>query len=431
LDSSRVSGCTGNGKDVMMMPQLFFRPLAVLCVCAASWAFNFGLGAPLTSLWLRDANEAETIHGLTIVSQSLGGIDTVIGLNTGIYYLGIALAAAVVPGMMRRWGSGCPAAGMFLSGLVVALLPWSGHIGVWFLLRFVHGIAGAMSLVPLETFVNRESAADVRARNFGYYAFSVALGWALGNLVGLQMYEETPGLALVIGGLAGFVAGGILLGFLSWPAEPKASRTTAGSIPLRRHFLSYGSAWSQGFLEGGMVAFLAVYLLFLGLSENRVSWLTSGIMVGVILFQVPVAWLADRLGRTAVLLGCYAVSGMGLAFLTVCGDSVWLMLWLFLVGACSGAFYPLGLAILGEDVPENQLARASAWYLAINCCGSLIGPVVSGMAMDRFGKPAMFVMALAALAVVLIGWGVSRRGLQTALARDVISRDGVAEREAA
>src|SRR5205823_819460 len=113
---------------------------------------------------------------------------TVIGLNTAVYYLGIAVAAGAVPGMMRRWGKGCPVFGMVFSGLTVALFPWGGSLTGWFLLRLLNGFAGAMSLIPMETLVNRESPPEQRGRNFGFYAFAVALGWALGNLVGLQMY---------------------------------------------------------------------------------------------------------------------------------------------------------------------------------------------------------------------------------------------------
>jgi MFS family permease len=156
-----------------------------------------------------------------------------------------------------------------------------------------------------------------------------------------------------------------------------------------------------------MVAFMSVYLLFLGLSESRVSWLTSAIMIGVILFQVPVAWLADRLGRTRVLLACYGATIAGLCFLSLCGDSGWLTVALFLVGACSGAFYPLGLAILGERISGPQLAGASAWYLGINCCGSLVGPVVTGFAMERFGKASMFSVGAGAVVSVLAVWIIS------------------------
>ena len=55
----------------------------------------FGLGAPLSSLWL----------------AKNGCADSIAGDNTGVCYLGMALAAAAVPWLMRRWGKGCTAAG--------------------------------------------------------------------------------------------------------------------------------------------------------------------------------------------------------------------------------------------------------------------------------------------------------------------------------
>ena len=64
------------------------RTLAAICLSGMLWAFSFGVGAPLASVWLHKA----------------GYNDKIVGLNTGVYYLGIALAAAAVPWMMRHWG---------------------------------------------------------------------------------------------------------------------------------------------------------------------------------------------------------------------------------------------------------------------------------------------------------------------------------------
>ena len=130
----------------------------------------------------------------------------------------------------------------------------------------------------------------------------------------------------------------------------------------------------------------------------------SGLMIGVILAQVPVAWLADRLGRTAVLAGCNLVALFGIACLMISGGNGWLALCLFAVGACSGAFYPLGLALIGERTPPAGLARANAWYLAINCAGSLTGPFIAGVAMDHLGQHAMFLAGGCAVLLVLITW---------------------------
>jgi MFS family permease len=369
-----------------------------LCVASVLWAFSFGVNAPLASLWLRDA----------------GRSDTLIGLNTGAYYLGIALAAYAVPPLLRRWGYGCLLLGMAASALTAGAFPWGGGLGGWFALRGLNGLAAALSLIPLETYVNRASAPERRSQNFGYYAFCIALGMALGTLVGLQLYAAHPRTAFVLGGVAALLGGAVVLAWRPAFAAAEEERRGKGPLGFGRNFLSFGSAWSQGFLEGGMVALLPVYLLAVGLSEAAVSWLMSGVMIGVILAQVPVAWLADRLGRSGVLVGCNVVALLGIGCLLLPAGTAWLALWLFVVGACSGAFYPLGLAVLGERVPAAGLARANAWYLAINCAGSLTGPVICGAAMDRFGRGALFAVGAAAVGLVLAAWLALGAGRGTA-----------------
>lgn len=376
----------------MFAPLQSIRSLLALCLVSAGWAFSFGLGAPLASLWLSDA----------------GHSDSIVGLNTGLYYLGIAGTAITAPRLMRRMGRCCPTLGFALSAATVMLFPWGASLFGWFVLRLLNGIGGAMSLIPLETYVNRHSPEEQRSRNFGFYAVAIAIGWALGNLVGLQMYDSAARSAFILGGLIPLAALPLLWFALPWSEEPSAARSERVPIPWRRSLLSFGSGWSQGFLEGSMVSLLPIYLLFLGLSKDAISWLTSGIMIGVILFQVPVAWLADRLGRARVLFGCHLVVLAGLIALPFCTGHILLPICLFLIGACSGAFYPLGLSLLGEQVRDAALARASACYLALNCLGSLVGPIVTGVVMDSYGKAAMPASGIAACLFVLTAWLVFR-----------------------
>ena len=53
---------------------------------------------------------------------------------------------------------------------------------------------------------------------------------------------------------------------------------------------------------------------------------------------------------------------------------------------------------------DAALARASACYLALNCLGSLVGPVVTGIVMDHYGKVAMPASGIAACLAVLAVW---------------------------
>ncbi len=364
------------------------RWLSAVCVASVLWAFSFGVNAPLASLWLQD-------HGHS---------KTVIGLNTAVYYLGIALAANLVPLVMRRRAHLGLLVGMIASAVTAAAFPWGHGLPGWFGLRVLNGIAGALSLIPLETYVNQHSPPERRAETFGYYAFCIALGMALGTLAGLQLYPTMPHLAFVLGGAAAL--GGAIVVWLWLPPNWGHDEEKHGKTPLEflRNFLGFGSAWSQGFLEGAMVGFLPIYLLAVGLTDADASWLMSGLMIAVILAQVPLAWLADHLGRTRVLVGCYVLTLGGIGGLLFTFGYWWLAGWLFVVAAGSGAFYPLGLSLLGEQLPAASLARANAWYLAINCIGSVTGPAVAGWSMDRFGHNAIVVVGGAAVALVLAAW---------------------------
>jgi MFS family permease len=76
---------------------------------------------------------------------------------------------------------------------------------------------------------------------------------------------------------------------------------------------------------------------------------------------------------------------------------------LFVVGATIGAMYPLGLARLGAHLSGSALPRSNACYLAVNCVGSLTGPMIAGVAMDHLGQGALFGGGVAALLLVLLG----------------------------
>jgi MFS family permease len=364
------------------------RWLIPLCLASVLWSFSFGVNAALAPLWMQNA-----------------GYDSDwIGWNTGTYYLGIALASGAVPWLMQRFGATALFAGMLASAVTAAAFPWGGGLTGWFVLRALNGMAGAVSLIPLETYVNRTSEPSQRATNFGYYAFCIALGMALGSVVALQLRASAPHLAFLLAGAAG-LAGALIIPL--WrPVFHVEQKEQHDRTPLgfRRNVLAFGSGWSQGFLEGGMVAHLSIYLLALGLGDDTVGFLMGGLMIGVILAQPPLAWLADRLGRAAVLAGCNVVALAGIGCLMYGGGTAWLACWLFVVGACSGAFYPLGLALLGERTPTAAMGRAGAWFLAINCVGSLGGPVIAGEVMVRLGRNAMFIAGGGAIALVLVVW---------------------------
>jgi MFS family permease len=195
---------------------------------------------------------------------------------------------------------------------------------------------------------------------------------------------------------------------LAWwglPARNAAAEEESHRTPLSvaANGLCFGTAWVQGFLEGGMITFLSVYLLGLSYTEAASGLLIGVLFLGVIACQVPGAWLADQLGRVRVLLGCHGVVVIGMLCLPLHVGPVWLSVWLFLIGACCASLYPLGLALLGERAPRAALGKANAWYLASNCAGSLSGPVVMGVVVEWWGWRGLFTAGAVAVALVVVG----------------------------
>jgi MFS family permease len=372
-----------------MLPlNLNVRSMLLICCTTVAWAFSFGLGMQVVSHWLK----------------SLSTDDTIIGLTQSFYYFGLAVASCAVPWMTRRLGTrNCASIGMLGAGITIAVFPWADDLWGWYLLRFANGWAGAMSLVPLEAVVSRDSLPERKTQNFAYYAVSLTVGGALGIGIGSSLYVPGDALAFYLGGSPPIAGGILLLTLFTYPArtEPVIARTSPG---LGRNFPSYGTAWSLGFLEGGMLVFLPLFLVSRGFSESTAGMLMGVTMLGVILFQVPVSWLADRYGKTPMLLACYVVVALGLVTIPWLSNSILLAIGLFCFGACSGAMYPLGLSLLGDRIPESGLARAYAWYLAIECVGSQAGSAIMGKARDDWGETAMFGVGLAAVAGVLAIW---------------------------
>ncbi len=140
----------------------------------------------------------------------------------------------------------------------------------------------------------------------------------------------------------------------------------------------------------------------------------AALFLGVILFQTPSAWLADRFGRMRVLAAFHAILLFGLGCLPFCTGPLAVGSWLFVVGGSCAALYPLGLALLGERTPAPALARANAWYLACNCVGSLTGPVLIGAAIDFFqSEAALFAVGVVAVASVLLFWAAGALAVKT------------------
>ena len=279
---------------------------------------------------------------------------------------------------------------LFVAGslITVAYTVTSGPL-VWAVLSFLHGAVGGVPWVVSEIWMNVVVEEERRGRVMGIYAMMVALGMALGPVV-LQVvgvYGPLP--FLTCAALALLVAVPLLP---HWRTAPPIKYERAGgylAVVLVAP-LALFAAFSCGLGEQVAFSFLPVYAVGAGVpAELGALWLSTFVMGNVVL-QWPIGWMADHFDRRAVLAGCTAVSAALMVLLPfVPAQSHGVVVVILLWGGISFAIYPVGLALMGQHLRGGDIARGNTAFSMLYIVGGLVGRPLTGAAMDLFGEPGL------------------------------------------
>ena len=133
-------------------------------------------------------------------------------------------------------------------------------------------------------------------------------------------------------------------------------------------------------------------------------------MLGNVVLQFPIGWIADRTNRRMVLLVCGIIGIIGPVLVTaLVGNLYAMMTVLFLWGGCAWALYTVSLAMLGQRFKGGELTAASAVFVIAYEIANVIGPPTAGFAIELWEPHGLMVfMGLSAAAFVIL---ISVRGL--------------------
>ncbi len=356
-----------------------------------------------------------------ILAESLsnrGYSETAISASAAVQFAGIVIVSLFATRFIPVLGTlGSIGAGLVLVAIALIGLPLWRDYTAWCALRFFLGIGNALLFTAGDTWINQILEDRIRGRWVGIYTTFGMAGWAVGPVVGANLDPETAWPFVI--GLSSVIITSVLL----LPTRritftfPAADRANAGIDRLMVVFLAAPTVLLAsamfGILEGGLQSFAHLYTMDVIGKEFRqtgyaVIWVGS---VGAIFFQYPVGWLADRVHRGWLLVGCVFVIAACLAplpWLIQGGAEPWwsgpgLLLWSVIVvwGGAMGAVFTVGITLLGQRFRSVDLVAANAVFSLLFGVGGMAGPLMVGMSMDEFG-PHGFVGSLM-IAVVLYG----------------------------
>jgi predicted MFS family arabinose efflux permease len=361
--------------------------------------------------------------------EALAVSTDVLGALASANYLGYlvgAIAAAAIPAgrglyAILRWS-------LLTVVLVTALMAASSSIPIWFVLRFVAGVASAGVFVCASAVVLQQIGRAGRVELAGRFFGGVGAGIAVSGAVVLVVVRLAHGSQhawrlewLAVAALAAVLTVPSLLwlrpvlGVTPGPAIAKAPAQRGQRH--RRPIVLLGTAY---FLEaiGYIVAGTFLVAIVAAGPQSAEAATTAWIVVG--LTAAPSAlvwsWLAQRWALMPALSLAYIAQAIGL--LLTPRDDAWLVAAALLGGTFVGV---TSLTITGSRalVEPRQATRAIAILTAVFGFGQIIGPLLAtALADDQAGLARSMPVAaglvmLGAVLVLLAGRLVPTAGTTT------------------
>ena len=377
------------------LPSTSRRLLSSAAVIGAASIFGltYSLSAPLIALDL----------------DARGYSEAFIGANAAMHALGVLLIAPFMPRLAASLGARpLTFLALILSAAVLALFPAAPSVYWWFPLRVALGIGAEALFVMTETWTNELSTESTRGRTMAVYTAALSLGMVCGpgvlSWIGTGRAAYWVGAAIALAAAACVALPGLL-------APARFEDTGANPVRyMRMAPIAMATTALNAAIETAGLSFIALYAAGQGWSEQGAMRLISTLMLGAIVLQIPIGWIADRVNRRRLALTLAVLSALGaLLWPYVLGNVALTYGVIFVWGGLFVGIYTVMLAMVGERFRGGELvgiygAMGFAWG-----AGALVGPATAGVAMKHsalFGLPGFVAGACALFALFML---VSRR----------------------
>ncbi len=345
---------------------------------------------------------------LSLILEARGVSPRIIGLNAAMSPLGIILTGPLIPRLTAQFGGKRVAlAAMLLVMASLASFPLSDDLTVWFVMRFVLGVAGGVLYSLSEAWIMHFAEDASRGRVTAIYASVLSLGFSIGPFIIPFTGIEGP-LPFVIA-IAMVGASTVPLFFMRLDDDEFSNTEEGGGFFgfVTRAPLLLFAVGTLTLFDAVMLAFFPIYGLRNGLSLHDATWLLGLAVAGNAVLQYPVGWLADKWSRNGVLwVAAVMTVGLALALpLTVTTWAIWPVA--LLLGSSAYAIYTVALVTLGDEFRGAPLMAGSAAFGVMWGVGGIIGPPIAGQALVSVGPDGIAWFLAACYALLVAGLAVS------------------------
>ena len=354
------------------------------------------------------------VPSLPLYASSFGVSASAIGVAVAAY--GLARFLAVLPGgqLADRWGRRPVLA---IGGLISAVGSFwcaEAHGFVEFILARIVAGAGAGIILTIGQIVLADiSPPNRRGRNIATYQAAFLFGFGVGPFPG-GLLAGAYGLAspFLMTGVASLLTTAIAWFLVSETRSARTSAVASGKaaeIPFVRQML--GLLSHRGFLlvslislmnavvrTGGLFALiplLATTTLGLTVTEIGFAMMVSGVCGFAAAY--PAGWLADRIGRKAVIVPSTILTGMSMVLFCYAPSYAWFVAASVIWSVATSISSSAPAAYAADTAPPGMNASAMSAYRMTADAGYVLGAPVLGLLADVTSSTVAIISASAVL----------------------------------
>jgi MFS family permease len=346
---------------------------------------------------------------LALVLDGQGVSKTLIGLSTIAQAAAVMMIAPWTPGLLQKFAPSrimqTATVALALLFIVAGLFP---NVWFWFPLRLLIGSMTALLWISSEALINDLAEEAWRGRIIGLYSSIGAAGFAMGPL--LLILTGSGGMLPFYSTSALVLAAGIPLFIVAHRPMPQSDEHHGGlwKVFMLAPTIMLANVVYAAAAES-LLTFFPLFGMHLGLSENFSLYLMTIIGLGTMILVMPISWLADRVDRMGLLLACVLLTMVCLLVMPfVVTVPVAAELYAFLFGGVEGMIYALGVILVGQRFRGGMLASATTMFTACWGAGTVLGPLMVGIGMDRLGAGSMslviFIFYALFLPLPVVSW---------------------------
>ena len=138
-----------------------------------------------------------------------------------------------------------------------------------------------------------------------------------------------------------------------------------------------------------------------GLTGSQAGWLGGVTLLSAALGGSLAGWLADRVGRTRVLMGSILCYSLFTAMIATAHSVPELLLWRTLVGIGLGAEWSAGAVLIAETWPAAHRGKAAGVMQSGWALGYLLAALLSAFVLPVFGWRVLFAIGVLPALLVL------------------------------